>query len=39
MRLMFECIPSPAWLVSKNRCVLASNKAAEEIFKTKTDGY
>lgn len=38
-RLMLEGIPSPAWLVSKERRILAQNKAAVSIFGTKNGDY
>nr|WP_227762774.1 PAS domain S-box protein [Zhaonella formicivorans] len=37
-RLMLEGIPSPAWLVSRERRILAQNKAAEMVG-TKVGGY
>ena len=38
-RLMLEGIPSPAWLVSKQRRILAQNKAAASLFGTKVGDY
>jgi len=37
--LMMEGIPSPAWLVSRERRIMAQNKVAEEIFKTEVGDY
>jgi len=39
LRLMLEGIPSPAWLVSRERRILAQNKAAAELFGTKVGDY
>jgi diguanylate cyclase (GGDEF)-like protein/PAS domain S-box-containing protein len=39
LRLMLEGIPSSAWLVSKERCILAQNKAATSLFGTKIGDY
>lgn len=39
IRLMVEGIPSPAWLVSKDHCILAQNNAAKTIFGTKVGDY
>lgn len=38
-RLMLEGIPSPAWLVSRERRILAQNKAASSLFGTKVGDY
>jgi diguanylate cyclase (GGDEF)-like protein/PAS domain S-box-containing protein len=38
-RLMLEGIPSPAWLVSRERRILAQNKAAASLFGTKNGDY
>ncbi|TCS82525.1 diguanylate cyclase [Tepidibacillus fermentans] len=38
-RLMLEAIPSPAWLVSRERRILAQNKAAVSLFETKVGDY
>jgi len=38
-RLMLEGIPSPAWLVSRKRRILAQNKAAASLFGTKIGNY
>ncbi len=38
-RLMLESIPSPAWLVSRERRILAQNKAAASLFGTKVGDY
>ncbi|MGQ9824186.1 MAG: PAS domain S-box protein [Desulfotomaculales bacterium] len=38
-RLMLEGIPSPAWLVSRERRILAQNKAAASLFGTKVGDY
>lgn len=38
-RLMLQGIPSPAWLISRERRILAQNKAAESIFGTKVGDY
>ncbi|MDN5322570.1 MAG: hypothetical protein PWQ67_1024, partial [Clostridia bacterium] len=38
-RLMLEGIPSPAWLVSRKRRILAQNKAAASLFGTKIGDY
>lgn len=37
--LMLEGIPSPAWLVSRERRILAQNKAAVALFGTKVGDY
>ncbi|WP_461570122.1 PAS domain S-box protein [Thermincola ferriacetica] len=37
--LMLEGIPSPAWLVSRERRILAQNKAAASLFGTKIGDY
>lgn len=39
LHLMMQGIPSPAWLVSRERRIMAQNSAAEEIFKTKVGDY
>jgi diguanylate cyclase (GGDEF)-like protein/PAS domain S-box-containing protein len=39
LRLMLEGIPSPAWLVSRERRILAQNKAAASLFGTKVGDY
>ncbi|MEW6661354.1 MAG: GGDEF domain-containing response regulator [Bacillota bacterium] len=38
-RLMLEGIPNPAWLVSRERRILAQNKAARSLFGTKVGDY
>jgi PAS domain S-box-containing protein len=38
-RLMLQGIPSPAWLVSRERRILAQNKAAASLFGTKNGDY
>jgi diguanylate cyclase (GGDEF)-like protein/PAS domain S-box-containing protein len=38
-RLMLEGIPSPAWLVSRERRILAQNKAAASLFGIKNGDY
>ncbi|WP_243270103.1 PAS domain-containing protein [Thermanaerosceptrum fracticalcis] len=38
-RLMLKGIPSPAWLVSRERRILAQNKAAASLFGTKVGDY
>ncbi|WP_206707978.1 PAS domain S-box protein [Koleobacter methoxysyntrophicus] len=38
-RLMLEGIPSPAWLVSRERRILTQNKAAALLFGTKVGDY
>ncbi|MFZ5592580.1 MAG: sensor domain-containing diguanylate cyclase [Bacillota bacterium] len=38
-RLMLEGIPSPAWLVSRERRIMAQNKAAASLFGTKIGDY
>lgn len=38
-RLMLEGIPSPAWLVSRERRILAQNKAAASLFGMKVGDY
>ena len=38
-RLILEGIPSPAWLVSRERRILAQNKAAAALFETKIGDY
>jgi diguanylate cyclase (GGDEF)-like protein/PAS domain S-box-containing protein len=38
-RLMLEGIPSPAWLISRKRRILAQNKAASSLFGTKVGDY
>ncbi|MDK2986850.1 MAG: hypothetical protein PWQ96_2495, partial [Clostridia bacterium] len=38
-RLMLEGIPSPAWLVSRERRILAQNKVAASLFGTKVGDY
>ncbi|MDI6707450.1 MAG: PAS domain S-box protein, partial [Bacillota bacterium] len=38
-RLMLEGIPSPAWLVSRERRILVQNKAAASLFGTKIGDY
>jgi PAS domain S-box-containing protein len=38
-RLMLQGIPSPAWLVSRERRILAQNKAAASLFGTKVGDY
>ncbi|MGI9862934.1 PAS domain S-box protein [Moorella naiadis] len=39
LRLMLEGIPSPAWLVSRERRILVQNKAAAALFGTKVGDY
>jgi diguanylate cyclase (GGDEF)-like protein/PAS domain S-box-containing protein len=39
LRLMLKGIPSPAWLVSRERHILAQNKAAAALFGTKVGDY
>jgi len=39
LRLMLEGIPSPAWLVSRDRRILAQNKAAASLFGKKPGDY
>ncbi|MBO8138647.1 MAG: PAS domain S-box protein [Desulfotomaculum sp.] len=39
LRMMLEGIPSPAWLVSRERRILAQNKAAEIVIGTKVGNY
>jgi len=39
LRMMLEGIPSPAWLVSRERRILAQNKAAKSLFGTKIGDY
>lgn len=39
LRLMLEGIPSPAWLVSRERRILAQNKTAVSLFKTQVGEY
>ena len=39
LRLMLKGIPSPAWLVSRERRILAQNKAAASLFGTKIGDY
>lgn len=39
LRLMLEGIPSPAWLVSRERRILAQNKTASTVFGTKIGDY
>ncbi|MGI6286014.1 diguanylate cyclase [Neomoorella humiferrea] len=39
LRLMLKGIPSPAWLISRERRILAQNKAAAELFGTKEGDY
>jgi diguanylate cyclase (GGDEF)-like protein/PAS domain S-box-containing protein len=39
LRLMLEGIPSPSWLVSRERRILAQNKAAVSLFGTKIGDY
>ena len=38
-RLMLQGIPSPAWLVSRERRILAQNKAAASLFGSKVGDY
>jgi len=38
-RLMLEGIPSPAWLVTRERRILAQNKSAASLFGTKVGDY
>ena len=38
-RLMLQGIPNPAWLVSRERRILAQNKAAASLFGTKVGDY
>ncbi|MGI9860018.1 diguanylate cyclase [Moorella naiadis] len=38
-RLLLEGIPNPAWLVSRERFIIAQNKAAVELFQTKVGEY
>lgn len=39
LRMMLEGIPSPAWLVSRERRILAQNKAAKSLLGTKIGDY
>ncbi len=39
LRLMLQGIPSPAWLISRERRILAQNKAATSLFGTKVGDY
>lgn len=39
LRLMLKGIPSPAWLISKERRILAQNKAAADLFGTQKGDY
>ncbi|RKO67984.1 GGDEF domain-containing response regulator [Desulfofundulus salinus] len=39
LRQILEGIPSPAWLVSRERLILAQNKAAEMVVGTKVGNY
>ncbi|SHJ69556.1 PAS domain S-box protein [Desulfofundulus thermosubterraneus] len=39
LRQILEGIPSPAWLVSRDRRILAQNKAAEMVVGTKVGNY
>ncbi|WP_073237709.1 PAS domain S-box protein [Desulforamulus putei] len=39
LRLMLEGIPNPAWLINRERIILAQNKAAERIMGSKTGDY
>jgi heme oxygenase len=36
---MLEGLPSPAWLVNRERRILVQNKAAVELFATTVGGY
>ncbi|MEO1784252.1 diguanylate cyclase [Thermodesulfobium sp. 4217-1] len=38
-RLMLGGLPTPAWLITKNKKILAQNKMAEKLFHTKVNGY
>ena len=39
LRLMLGGLPTPAWLITKNKKILAQNKMAEKLFHTKVNGY
>ena len=39
MRMMLEGIPNPAWLISRERKIIAQNRAARERFKTQEGQY
>ncbi|SFM39806.1 GGDEF domain-containing protein [Thermodesulforhabdus norvegica] len=38
-QMMLEAIPNPAWLISKERKIVAQNRAAREIFRTEEGRY
>lgn len=39
MRMMLEGIPNPAWLISRDRKIVAQNRAAHEFFNTQEGQY